>query len=146
MISPAINRADRLSSCDSRLRNLLYDEGVRSGVEVVSREATDSEEGAFTRFNVNGIELETPAFVKLVKGLKLHRLQLPGKRGLFYAGRYPDLRRHTHWLILREAPVRQLVGTQIGEEKFESRRFYEIVTDKQLREEVQRRVGGKSSS
>jgi len=145
MISPAINRADRLSSCDSRLRNLLYDEGVRSGVEVVSRQATDTEEAALTRFNVNGIELEAPAFVQLVKGLKLHRLQLPDERGLFYAGRYPDVRRQTHWLILREAPVRQLVGTQIGEEKFESRRFYQVVTDKQLREEVQRRVGGKSS-
>jgi len=147
MISPAINRADRLSSCDSALRSVLQERGMRRGVEVVDRVAShreESREGAMTlHFNVNGIELEAAAFYQLASVLKLHRLRMPGHEGLFHAGRYPDLRGHTHWLIIREAPVRSMLGSQILEARDDGRHFHQVVTEKGVREAIKKRLAGK---
>lgn len=132
-ISPAINRADRLSSCDSGLRRVLGAEGPRTGVEVV-RTVAASDRGArenskLLRFNVNGIELEAAAFQRLAKELKLYRLELQGERGLFYVGRYPDTRGHMHFLAVREAKVRPLVGERMLEEGLEGHCFWQVVTE-----------------
>jgi hypothetical protein len=147
MISPAINRADRLSSCDPRLRSLLEAQGVDSGVQVVNRVTSQIEDAAGeyvpVRFNVNGIELEPAAFYQLVSGLKLHSLRLPGEDGIFHVGRYPDLRGTTHWLVVHDAPVRTLLGNQILDAATEERQFHQVVTDKRLLGQVRTRLAGK---
>ncbi len=137
MISPAINRADRLSSCAAVLRKTALGEQVKRGVEVVvpvdkgvARKARSDE---LLGYNVNGIELDMPAFFKLKSELALLRLggNVPGysEQSVFYAGRYPDRTGKMHWLVVREAPVRIWIGNSINTEEEWGRRFYEVITD-----------------
>lgn len=141
MISPAINRADRLSSCNAHLRKLLAQRGgPQSGVDVVARQG-DGEDGLdLLRFNVNGILMEAPAFYRLGVELKLRRIRLEGERGEFLVGRYPDIRGATHWLIVREAPVRMWIRNELLDESLEARSYHEVITDKDLRTRVQQRM------
>ena len=74
MISSAINRADQLSSCSSFLRKSGYGKKLGRGVEVLEpghqtlqdKESSDQ----LIRYNVNGIELDLPAFYKLKSELE----------------------------------------------------------------------------
>lgn len=147
MISSAINRADRLSSCAAKLRFLVErDLGIRRGLEVVSAVSARGEQDTtedLLRYNVNGIELEVGAFYQLAVELKLHKLQLDGERGTFHVGRYPDVSGNAHWLVVREAPVRLWVSGQLVEENSGGRRFYEVVTDPQQRARLKERLSGR---
>ncbi len=137
MISPAINRADRLSSCAAVLRRTALGEKVKRGVEVV----VPVDQGAVRKdrndellsFNVNGIELDMPAFFKLKTELALLRVRGGiaeySEHSVFYAGRYPDRTGKMHWLVVREAPVRLWIGNSVNTEEEWGRRFFEVVTD-----------------
>lgn len=139
MISPAINRADRLSSCSKRLRRSSLSTLTQGhGIEVVApandlQEFGDSGEGLI-RYNVNGIELDAPAFFKLRKELVLRRVDL-GPNGAdeeprrYFAGRYPDRKGRAHWVVIREAPIRIWVGNDFSTLEHRGRCFYEVVTD-----------------
>jgi class 3 adenylate cyclase len=137
MISPAINRADRLSSCSAALRGTTIGDEVKRGVEVVvpvdKGEVIGAGGDEMLGYNVNGIELDMPAFFKLKGELALLRLggNIPGysKQSVFYAGRYPDRAGKMDWLIVREAPVRMWIGNSINTEEEWGRRFYEVITD-----------------
>jgi class 3 adenylate cyclase len=137
MISPAINRADRLSSCAAALRKTALGNEVGRGVEVVvpvdKGAAGKTRSDELLSYNVNGIELDMPAFFKLKTELALLRLggNVPGysEQSVFYAGRYPDRAGKMHWLVVREAPVRLWIGNSINTEEEWGRRFYEIITD-----------------
>ena len=148
MISPAINRADRLSSCNARLRVQLEEkEGARRGIDVVSTIAAGGRRQELLRYNVNGIELEAPAFYQLGVELKMRQVHLNEMLGehksVFHVGRYPDLNGNTHWLVVREAPVRLWIGSEVVDEASEGRRFHEVVTDKEIRAAVQKRMSRK---
>lgn len=148
MISPAINHADLLSSCDTVLRGLIENSAEGGGLDVLAEvSATEASSGVekLRRYNVNGIELEAQAFSRLETELKLHKLALKGERGVFHVGRYPDQLRNTHWLIVREAPVRLLIGSQLLEQVHEGRHFYAVVTDPSLRARIQKRLAGRRS-
>ena len=137
MISPAINRADELSSCSALLRKSDFANGLGRGVEVVAASGLpiiekDSSD-RMMRYNVNGIELDTPAFVKLQSELALKVVRLedgiyPGG-ARFYVGKYADLQGKSHWLVVREAPVRVWKGGRPGEGEQYGHRFYQVVTD-----------------
>jgi len=137
MISPAINRADQLSSCSALLRKSDFAKGLGRGVEVVAASGLpilekDSSD-RMMRYNVNGIELDTPAFVKLQSELALKVVRLedeiyPGG-ARFYVGKYSDMKGKSHWLVVREAPVRVWNGGQPGEGEQYGHRFYQVVTD-----------------
>jgi len=137
MISPAINRADRLSSCSAVLRKTALGEQVKRGVELVipvDKNAMDKgRSDELLGYNVNGIELDMPAFFKLKSELALLRLggNVPGysEQSVFYAGRYPDRIGKMHWLVVREAPVRMWIGNTINTEEEWGRRFYEVITN-----------------
>lgn len=154
MISPAINRADRLSSCAAVLRGTQLGEQVKRGVEVVVpvdkgvvRKARSDE---LLGYNVNGIELDMPAFFKLKTELSLLRLggNVPGysEQSVFYAGRYPDRKGKMHWLVVREAPVRIWVGNSINTEEEWGRRFYEVITDPDIITMLKDRITGSSKT
>jgi class 3 adenylate cyclase len=137
MISPAINRADQLSSCSSLLRRTGLGEDQNRGVEVVvpvDQGATRKESSdRLLRYNVNGIELDVPAFFKIKNELALRKVggAMPGysEQSVFYAARFPDRKGAMHWLVLREAPVRLWIGNSISTEEQWGRRFYEVITD-----------------
>jgi class 3 adenylate cyclase len=135
-ISPAINRADRLSSCHAALRRAAPRAGGR-GVEVVAaqgpQEALKSDGENLLRYNVNGIELDAPAFYKLRSELNLQGVTpSPREAERYYVGRYPDARGDMHWLVVREAPIRQWRETEAVAAGGSQRRFYEVVTDRVL--------------
>lgn len=137
MISSAINRADRLSSCSAVLRGTALGDEVKRGVEVVlpvdKGITTHTRSDELLGYNVNGIELDMPAFFKLKSELALLKLggNIPGysEQSVFYAGRYPDRTGKMDWLVVREAPVRMWIGNSINTEEEWGRRFYEVITD-----------------
>ena len=73
MISPAINRADRPSSCHAGLKKLIGDRGSNGRRVVVAVPVLESSRGGksdqegLLRYNVNGIELEAAAFCQLAR-------------------------------------------------------------------------------
>ncbi len=134
MISSAINRADQLSSCSAVLRRSF---ARQRGVEVMAsvdlgmfeREHPER----LLRFNVDGIELDSPAFEKLKTELKLKRLMpdelLESDATALYVGRYPDNKGVKHWLVVREAAVHFWADSCMGLEEQKGRRFYEVLVD-----------------
>jgi class 3 adenylate cyclase len=154
MISPAINRADRLSSCAAVLRRTALGDDVKRGVEVVvpvdKGMAVKERSDELLSYNVNGIELDMPAFFKLKAELALLRLggDVPGysQQSVFYAGRFPDRTGKMHWLIVREAPVRIWIGNSINTEEEWGRRFYEVITDTNVISLLKERIVGDKAS
>ncbi|MCF6282562.1 MAG: hypothetical protein L3J28_10225 [Candidatus Polarisedimenticolaceae bacterium] len=154
MISPAINQADRLSSCSSGIRRPLEKYGLKNNhIEVMlakrsgpSRDEDESDK--LIRYNVNGIELDAPSFFKLKKELVLRRIKtrIPGHQLMehYHIGRYPDLKGLIHWVIVREAPIRLWNGEQLGEADPSGRHFYEVVTDPNLIAKIKSKLSSKS--
>lgn len=136
MISPAIARADRLSSCAAFLRR---DAATAAGHRVQVFQAVGArpvydKEGVTTfRYNVNGIELEAAAFQKLERELHLKLFDLPSKEPRlaaerYYRGRYPDARGVMRNLLVREGRIRRYDRRQ-GPMSETSQLFYEVVVD-----------------
>ncbi len=148
MISPAINRADRLSSCSNLLRRSGFARGLGRGVEVVAPAEGglfECDGGAeFLRYNVNGIELDGAAFEKLCGELALKAVRLDTGSGAerYHAGRYPDIEGGMHWLVIREAPVRMLTDEGGLAPDPQKRRFYQVVTDREVVTRVTGEIGG----
>lgn len=152
MISSAINRADRLSSCAAVLRRTVLTEQVKRGVEVVvpvDQGVRSDQNDELLSYNVNGIELDMPAFFKLKTELALMRVSssVPGysEHSVFYAGRYPDRVGRMHWLVVREAPVRLWVGNSINTEEEWGRRFYEVITEPDVIALIKDKVASKKT-
>jgi len=148
MISSAINRADRLSSCSASLRNSAFGRQLGRGVEVVAKadqQVADRGRGErLIRYNVNGIELDTPAFLKLQSELSMKLVDTAGMfagGGRCYVGRYPDLKGRMHWLVVREAAIRLWAGGDPGSGEQYGQRFYQLLTDPDLLKQIiQRQV------
>ncbi len=140
MISPAINRADRLSSCSPLLRRPGIGNRQKQDVEVMVSKSgmTLDEEGAgdYLRYNVNGIELDAAAFGKLRSEMNLTVLDCDGlaghPEGRYHAGRYPDLGGSIQWLLIREAPIRIWDQEKGDAGQQHGGSFYQVVTDNVL--------------
>ncbi len=153
MISSAIHRSDRLSSCHSDVRKQLFFSRGR-GIEVITPNRGRMEHKAdgenLLRYNVNGVELDAPAFFKLKSELVLNRFEArDGQRDepvWLHAGRFTDRTGGVHWLVVREARVR--VWSESGElrEDKKGRRFYEVVTDPDLLALAKRRMRQKKQA
>ncbi len=152
MISGAINRADRLSSCAASLRTGAFrpaDKAFR--VEVVR----DTSHGpyalhkrdSFLSYNVNGIKLEKAAFFKLQREMNLRQVRLPDLAmgdGLFFVGSFTDLAGREHWLVLRYAPIREWHGDSLGTVDPDRGHFFEVIADEALSTRVRKLAGGKN--
>ncbi|HIP52825.1 MAG TPA: hypothetical protein EYH03_02275 [Chromatiales bacterium] len=148
-ISPAINRADQLSSCSPELQGCKQCGRDRARRVEVAVRADASPEGPpylsrLLRFNVNGVELDGVAFRKLQSEMVLQQVVFHTSSGeakeRFHAGRYPDPQGIMHWLVIREAAVKVWDGKDLSAVDAEGRRFYEVVTDTDLIEQVKRRL------
>ena len=145
MISGAINRADRLSSCAAALRRgnfLPGDNAFR--VEVVPEAGAGdgtAPDASFLGYNVNGNKLEKAAFFQLQKEMNLRQVHLPDLEigdGLFFAGSFPDLADQEHWLVLRYAPVREWDGRSLGPAAPSRGHFFEVIADEALSTRVRK--------
>ncbi|WP_447972635.1 hypothetical protein [Nitrospira sp. Kam-Ns4a] len=141
MISPAIGKADRLSSCSWMLRK---ERGLRihpslayANVDLYELPEGDplrGEKGEIhLLYNLNGIMLDEAAFAKLKTEITLRRLELrlPGDAGLLtvHTGRFPDLKGGMHRVVVREGRIRVFDRSHklFGEPT--QGVFYEVVTN-----------------
>lgn len=142
MISPAIGRADRLSSCAWGLRAHYPGGGVpRNPVAVFEIDEQALSEPQFggkgeryARYNINGIALDEAAFEKLRSEIDLKRVSLDvygsGKPAVFYLGRYPQTTGVLRRLAVREGRIRSLREPERETGRF----YYEVVTNPKLLE------------
>jgi hypothetical protein len=151
MISPAINEADRLSSCSSELRHdSSWRKSQRHRVEVFSDDGgTDNKGARRLRYNVNGIELAPPAFKKLKSEMVLHKMKVHSRSGegdTYHVGRFVDRRGSAHWLVIREAVIktwqRQDGMPSVAQA---DAHFYEVVTDPELISKVKSHLNAKKA-
>ncbi|MGH7167542.1 MAG: hypothetical protein ACREII_03325, partial [Nitrospiraceae bacterium] len=141
MISSAIGKADRLSSCSWLLRKQRSQRNNAStNVEVYELSDGDPLRGekgeTHLRYNVNGIELDPAGFVKLQSEITLQRLELPvpgsDNPAILHTGRYPDLKGAMQRLVIREGTMRLLDLQDPHFGKPTTTSFYEVVTDEVL--------------
>lgn len=136
MISGAIGKADRLSSCTWKLRKLI--QGGLFNVEVFALadgESGRGEKGQNTiRYNVNGILLDAFGFEKLQQEIILKRVvvKINGNATILHIGKYPDLIGKHHDLVIREAQVGLWRDNAPVEGHSSDDRFYEVVTNRKL--------------
>lgn len=136
MISGAIGKADRLSSCTWKLRKLI--EGGVFNVEVFALadgESGRGEKGQNTiRYNVNGILLDGFGFEKLQKEIILKRVivKINGEQTTLHVGKYPDTLGKNHDLVIREAQVGLWRDNAPVEGHTSDDRFFEVVTNRKL--------------
>lgn len=138
MISAAINRADQLSSCSAAVRKTEYGKGLGRGIAVftpsneniVDKVCSDR----LIRYNVNGIELDIPAFYKLKSEVALKMISLTTGRGggRTLVGQFPDIAGSMHWLVVAETPVLEWDGVRAVAAEKQGRRCYQVVTDQKL--------------
>ncbi len=151
MISPAINQADRLSSCSSELRkDTSWRRSRRHRVEVMRKEDDhNGKAGGLLRYNVNGIDLDPPAFAKLKSEMVLHKVRLHSRSGEphhYHVGRFMDRLGGSHWLVIREARLKRWIqGKLAASEEVEGETFYEVVTDPELVGRVKEKLSGKKA-
>ncbi|MHB8138737.1 MAG: hypothetical protein ACYDGO_10195 [Smithellaceae bacterium] len=138
MISPAINMADRLSSCSKNIRDRLkhqdhfYNLYVFKNAEEENEDSTD----VFSlRYNVNGIELSEDGFTKLSREINLTKVTFKegqAKDIQFYTGKVPILNGNYQQLIIREASVFEVDPNTLHKTKETSRKYYEICANQEI--------------
>jgi hypothetical protein len=141
MISPAINLADRLSSCHKSVRHIIRKNKSPFNL-FVFQGATDEEMGKtsddlFLRYNVNGIELNAAGFRKLAQEIDLKKffgdipdLQLEKVR--LFTGKFPTKSGNYQRLVIREARVPAVNPKNLNQRHFTQRKYYEICTSPTL--------------
>jgi len=153
-ISPAIHRADRLSSSDLPRGFLELLPGERPdgwGVEeVMVRESANpvSKEPKLRRYNVNGIELDAAAFERLRQEMVLKMVATEEgdvQADRYHLGRFSDDSGKTRWLVVREAPLRSWDGRELtAREGGGEARFYEVVASPDLARRIRHSLARKS--
>jgi hypothetical protein len=143
VVSPAIERARRLSSCHLPLRAscpLPGGHGLCVASPVSGQPGDEEQEDGLVRYNVNGIELDAAAFSQLNVELALHRLRVRERKGRrpsrLYVGRCPDVGGEMHWVVIREQVVKLWMGRQLLEAEDEGRSYFEVLTDPRVVERV----------
>ncbi len=141
MISPAINHADRLSSCSKTGRKILaarkspfslYVFQTRSDEELAA-----TADDLHTRYNVNGIELSAPGFEKLSNEIDLKVLKNDfsdplGQKFNLYTGKFPTHSGRYQRLIIREAQIPVVNPDNLKTIQITPRKYYEVCTHPKL--------------
>lgn len=135
MISQAINRADRLSSCHKKVRRHL---GNREGVfnlfvfqDVLDEEIAVTADDLLLRYNVNGIELDQEGFARLSEEICLKRLAYPSENNgevTLHTGKVPTPGGKYQRLVIREAAVPMVRPGTLEVAGATARRYYEVCT------------------
>jgi hypothetical protein len=155
MISSAIGKADRLSSCSWLLRKERSKQANSyTNVDIYEIPEGDplrGEKGEIhLRYNLNGVELDEAGFIKLQSEIALGRLelQLPGDDGptTIYTGRYPDLKGAMHRVVVREGRIRLFDKQHPKFGKPTQHVFYEVVANQFVLERVNEAIKAEGSS
>lgn len=138
MISPAINLADRLSSCNKSLRRMFAKEGnkvfnlyvYQSGI---LGDKVSSNDEIILRYNVNGIELNQGGFKKLTKEIDLKTInclipEIQKDPIVIHTGKFPLVTGTFQRLIIREGFVLELNIANWEIMGKVNRKYYEVCT------------------
>ena len=152
MISSAIGKADRTSSCSWMLRKQRSQQGARGATplnvevyEIPEGDPLRGEKGEVElRYNVNGIELDAAGFEKLKQEISLQSFEMPvvgmPEAVTFHAGRFPDTKGTMHRLVVHEGRVRFFDRQSSYRGKENGQVFYEVVGNDQLITAVSERL------
>jgi hypothetical protein len=149
MISSAIGKADRLSSCSWMLRKeRAKQKQAYTNVDIYEIPEGDPLRGekgeVHLRYNLNGIELNKDGFFKLQSELTLQevKLVLPSDDmpTSFFFGRYPDLKGTLYRVVIRQGHIRLFnrQHPQFGIPTADV--FYEVVVNDNLLAQVEEAV------
>lgn len=137
MISPAINQADRLSSCSKMGRRMFTDKKspfrLRVFQTLSDEEMAATTDDLFLRYNVNGIELSAAGFEKLGREIDLKMLpagfgEMPDHKSTLYAGKFPTKSGRYQRLIVRESQIPVVDPATMQIVRITSRKYYEVCT------------------
>jgi len=147
MISPAINLADRFSSCHKTLRRIL-DKNNRAFNLYVYQSPTDggkdlSDDEIILRYNVNGIELNQSGFTKLAQEIDLKTMnclipEIQKEPIVIHTGKFPLVTGTFQRLIIREDWVQELNTENYQPAEKVERKYFEVCTQDALKEYVEK--------
>jgi len=139
MISPAINLADRLSSCDKKIRKRLKNQNPLFNLfefkNAAEEETGDSADDFSLRYNVNGIELSVDGFNKLAKEINLKTvIYKAGKNEnvKLYTGKVPTVNGNYQQLAIREATIYEIKPETMEINGETSQKYYEVCTNHEI--------------
>ena len=145
MISPAINLADRLSSCNKILRRVFSQKTTPFNLYVYQAGNGDiktiGDDEIILRYNVNGIELNVAGFKKLTAEIDLKTLNclIPEVQKdpiILHTGKFPLITGAFQRLIIREGWVHALNPVNMKILGKVNRKYYEICTQEPLKQYV----------
>lgn len=135
MISPAINKADRLSGCEKSLRILFFDRKMPFNLYVfqtiTEKDISVDSDDLLIRYNVRGIELSETGFEKLSKEIDLELIEckIPelqkDKIGI-YTGKFPTVSGRYQRIVIREEYIPEVNPSDMSIIQMTSRKYYEV--------------------
>jgi len=147
MISPAINLADRLSSCARSIRRRI-DRKKRPFNLYVFQTAQDEDvdsrvDDVFVRYNVNGIELNPTGFKKLSQEINLKLIEcvipdLQEEKLRLYTGKFPAVSGKYQQLVIREQQISEVNLDNLSVIRLTPRKFYEVCTHPKVYEYIKK--------
>jgi len=147
IISPAINLADRLSSCSKMLRKQFKDQDRMFNLfvfqDVPEEEFKATADDLSLRYNVNGIELSPEGFAKLSQEINLKSVLYPvngSEKVTLYTGTVPTLTGGSQRLVIREANVLRVKPKTIDVIDETARKYYEVCTQPEIFDFVNKNV------
>ena len=139
MISPAINLADRLSSCDKKLRKRFKDQNHLFNLYVfknaAEEETADTADDFSLRYNVNGIELSEDGFKKLTSEINLKAVSYPASMNenvKLYTGKVPTVNGNFQPIAIREAAIYEVKPETMDVIGETCRKYYEVCTHQEI--------------
>ncbi len=146
MISPAINLADRLSSCNKILRRVINKNKKPFNLYVYQSSLDNdkdlSDDEIILRYNVNGIELNEVGFKKLSAeiDLKTMNFMIPEMQKepiTIHTGKFPLVTGTFQSLIVREDWVHELNPVDLKILDKVNRKYYEVCTQETMKQFVE---------
>jgi hypothetical protein len=143
MISPAINLADRLSSCDKKIRRRLKNQNPLFNLfefkNAAEEETRDSADDFSLRYNVNGIELSVDGFNKLGQEINLKTVVYKAGKDenvKLYTGKVPTVNGNYQHLAIREATVYEIKLETMEITGETSQKYYEVCTSHEIYDSI----------
>lgn len=149
MISPAINLADRLSSCSKPIRKKMEEDKPPFNLYVFQTSpdniGNSTADDVFSRYNINGIELSFKGFEKLkdeidLKTMELKVPELCSDKIIVHTGIFPTISAKYQRLVIREAAIPLVSPDDFSTIRFTSGKYYEVCTNSVLYDRVKKKV------
>jgi hypothetical protein len=158
MISEALNKSDRLSSCNKQARKVM--EAVAGPFHVYAFQASDEAQAADTTedsiisYNLGGIRMNEAAFRKLQQEITLQPLQVKfsassplsdkGEYRLF-SGQVPVDRDIFRKVVVRESRVPRIDPKDFSVQGWTERSYYEVCTDPAIYAALEKKKAAKTA-